>query len=682
MILNKKARVSLGLIPNILISNLTYIFFAIIFIDLALRPLLSSGFYADDMSNSLSWTALTKGGPSRFEMVSKGSPDGPVPGRFYPLSNYAYFLFDFIHGDARLYKSIILAAIIGNLLLFAYFLKRISNNRAIAKVSLIIIPCFFQFRIFYDPITSFHAFMQLVLMLTLLSMIALDYFIESKKPIYFILSVATYTISLYLYEITYVFFLLHFAILYYRTKKLKSTIGLVTPYAISVGVASFFSFQARRAYASMPSYHVHFQFNSYFSTLFREMYAAFPLSYFTSNPGGMFNHGFHWVLSKITFLDLLTVVLFFILYVHVMNQEREKESITSKKIQKNGGRARSRPTSRNPNIEYPLNRYRKFQMSKQVAILLILGGLLLVLPGGMIALSPIYQYLIYWGISHIPVYLSYYGAFLILCGIAVYTAKLLRPRQKIVAIYGLGIIIAVVFLVNLQNNRQVVETQNQTYWYKRNAVEILQKKLGVFDQVSTSSLLLMDSTDNLSLDVQPFIYSITNRHIPNFDVRRLTPWYQKASSETSASSLMKADPNSFNAFGASEKSLFTKYPSVYIFKYWSDSAARGFLIVAKISDLKLDPLNRADFVKLKALDLYILGKPEIATRLIFTTYSKPIVDSEVIKKTNAIMLPATTDFQQIDGTQKYEISPASQDADPNAWIDFNSINLNSFGTSE
>lgn len=664
-----------------LIPNITYIIFAIVFIDLALRPLLTSGFYADDMSNSLSWTALTKGGPSRFDMVSKGSPDGPVPGRFYPLSNYAYFLFDFIHGDAWLYKAIILVAIIGNLLLFSYFLKRITDNKAIALLSLIIVPCFFQFRIFYDPITSFHAFMQIVMMLTLLSLIALDYFLETKKPIYFILSITIYTISLYLYEITYIFFILHMVLLYFRTKKIKLTMGFIAPFIISVGIASWFSFQARRAYASMPSYHVHFQFDAYFSTLFREMYAAFPLSYFTSNPGGMFDHGFSKILSKVTFLDLLTVSLFFILYLRVLNQSEIGFGKKAKSKMRVVRRVKRSQALRNRRIEQESQELRKGHLSKQAIILVSFGVLLLILPGGMIALSPIYQYLIYWGISHIPVYLSYYGAFLILSGIILYGARFLGSKSKTVASYVLGMFIVLIFLVNFQNNRQVVETQNQTYWYKRNTLEVLEKRLGLFDGVASNSLLLMDSTDNLSLDVQPFIYSITHRHIPNFDTRRLIPWYQSVKTGKSVSSLTKADPNSYNSFGLTEKSLFTKYHGVYIFKYWSDSADRGFSVIARISDLKFDSQNRAEFVKSDSLELFMLGKPGIGTRLIFTYYSKPTIDGVVAKKNNVIMLPATVDAKQIDGTQKYVIPLNLQDGGPNAWIDFNSINLNSFGTS-
>lgn len=164
----------------------------------SLKPLLESGFYADDMSNSLSWTSLIKDGPSRFEMLVNGSPSGPVAGRYYPLSNYAYFLFDYVHASAFIYKSIILFCIVLSLLLFALFIKEAFLRTDIAIASVLVIPLFMQFRIFYDPITSFHAFMQILFIFLILSLLLLNRYLLTNKRVYLVLSLLSFACTLFL----------------------------------------------------------------------------------------------------------------------------------------------------------------------------------------------------------------------------------------------------------------------------------------------------------------------------------------------------------------------------------------------------------------------------------------------------------------------------------------------------
>ena len=127
----------------------------------------------------------------------------------------------------------------------------------------------------------------------------------------------------------------------------------------------------------------------------------------------------------------------------------------------------------------------------------------------MIALARSYQSLLVFGIGYIPVYIQYFGACILLIGIASYiTLKVRSTIIKQLLSVVLAVTLSIIYLVNLQNNRLIVEKMNQTYWYPRNILEVSAKNR-IFDTVPTTSTLIMETDDNLSLDYPPFIYFLT-----------------------------------------------------------------------------------------------------------------------------------------------------------------------------
>lgn len=625
------------------------------------------------MSNSLSWTSLLKGGPSRFEMLVNGSPSGPVAGRYYPLSNYAYFLFDFIHGNAHIYKAFILLCVITSVLLFAQFIKEAFFRTDIAIASILVIPLFFQFRVFYDPITSFHAFMQILFIFLILTLIFLNRYLISGKLTYLVLSILTYSCTLFLYEISYLFLPIMIYFIYKSTKNLREKLSLVAWFCMPLSIALLLTLRERTKFTSMPSYEINFSLIEYFPALLRQIYASFPLSYFYSNPGGIFNHDFKTIIGKIMISDLITITLFLVIVSYVLSKT---DYLSWKSLHSSGKtlpKKRLSKKTKNKLIAEQIS-VKGVKDSNRRHIFMV-GVMLLILPNMLIALSPTYQYLIYWGIAHLPVYICYFGSFLILSVLVDKKMAKSGNRTKHSVAIILIACISIGYAINLQNNRQIVETQNQTYWYKRHFLEMLQKETSFLSSLKTDSLLLYSVEDNLSLDVQPFLYSLTGARIENIDTRRLIPWYKKFREGGKVEDLKTENPDYWAKFGSKESELFSKYKNVFIIKYWSDSYLQGYVAIAEISDLVLDIDDEATFVKTIGAQIFVLKSDKVSLKIEHKTFTCPKLISECLIQANAVTSLSTEDFSKSGQFIKYRLLPEVKSKFDSAWFDFKSIKI-------
>jgi hypothetical protein len=592
---------------------------------LCLIPLLSSGWYCDDLSSSLfrEYAILNKFAFGNY-LKSYFIDGGGVPGRFYPLSGYAYLLFT-IAPNLLLYKSIVLGSIIFCIYLFYCLVKRLSRNEYVALLACVIIPAFFQFRNFYDPILSFADFMPLIFSLTFSSLIFLDRFLETKKFRYFFWSFVLYTISLYTYEITYLFFLLHLAVIYFRKNNLKDVWRYGKAFLLSMSVAAMGSIYTRIQFGINihDTYKIHFIPKVYLLTVLKQLYAALPFSYTLSNPSRIFIYDLRHIISKIHFTDMVVIVLFLVSYFSLI--KRAKLPAVARK-----------------NI-------------------FIFGLLLFTLPAIMIPLSSVYQYLLVFGIGHIPVYIQYFGACLWLMAVAVYLAHKVRsPKIKQWLRVVLAVGISAVYLINLQHNRLIVEKLNIDNWYPRHVLEVAAKN-GLFDSVPTASTLIMEANDSLSLDDPSFIYSLVKREIFTLNSKKILPWYQN---------FIKSD--SPPSPGVAEKYFLDKEP-VYIYRYWSDSTKRGYVAIAKVSDFRVDPNFMITPVRIKNLEIFLLGDFSSVSSISFPMQS---IDAKGSIETKSITTVLGDTFEVLQRSKEWSLFRIPIQLETNDWIDFQSVRLN------
>jgi len=422
----------------------------------------------------------------------------------------------------------------------------------------------------------------------------------------------------------------------------------------------------------MPSYEINFSLIEYFPALLRQIYASFPLSYFYSNPGGIFNHDFKKIIDKVLISDIITITLFLVIVSYVLSK---KGFLSSKTLHSAGTSPKKHLSKKTKNR----------LIAEQISVnsvkdsnrrhIFMVGLMLLTLPNMLIALSPTYQYLIYWGIAHLPVYICYFGSFLIL---SVAIDKIMAKSGNHIKQFVVIVLIACIstgYAINFQNNRQIIETQNQTYWYKRNFLEISQKETSFLSTLKSDSLLLYSVEDNLSLDLQPFLYSLTGARIENVDTRRLIPWYKKFREGGIVEDLKIENPDYWAKFGSKESELFSKYNKIFIVKYWSDSYLQGYVSIADISDLVLDIDDKATFIKTTGAQIFVLKSGKGPLKIEYETFSCPKLSSECLIQANGVTSLSTEDFSTSGRFIKFWLTPDAISKIDSAWLDFKSIKI-------
>lgn len=423
---------------NIIITIIIYSLIGL-YIVLSLLSLLHSGYYSDDMVNS------SLRGQIALEKISflhyafrfiKLTID--TQSRFIPISIITLVTVSYLFYNLFFYKTLILVLIIINILLFGYFIKIVFKEIYFSYLLMLCMPLFFQFRLYHDPILSFAGHMQLFFCYLFCALILLQKYLENNNRRNLILSVVFFNISLYAYEISVPLSLLLFILIFDHNKKIKTSLKMSLPFicsnAIVVFIDLFVRFLVPKGYSGTI---INLNALLIIKTLIMQIYASIPLSYYVSNSSNLFNHNILILFKNVRSKDLLVILIFNILFI-----------ISIRKININ-----------------------ELKWKK----ILSLGLSLLILPAVPIALSAKYQQEIIWfggwGIGYIPVYIQYYGMLLICTVLAILTTKIIKTKIRIGVIFLLIVIVDLIIIINLQDNRIVVDKANTDLYYGRLTLE-------------------------------------------------------------------------------------------------------------------------------------------------------------------------------------------------------------------
>ncbi|MRN54371.1 LamG-like jellyroll fold domain-containing protein [Paenibacillus monticola] len=442
----------------------------IIFIVLALTlniaviyPMIFSGYISDDSINSFAYGIAHEKSISILEFYNSINLSWMKnEGRFFPLAFYMYFLF-FVIKSVVVYKISILIMVLINISLFGFFIKLLTRSTLLTMISLVLPSWLFQFRMPHDPILGFHWLLELVFLLTLSSLIFLFYFLKSSKYkyIFYSLSIAMYLISILIYEITYLFIVLHLVlILIYSSKKsLKAYVTQLFPYIMVLSIVGGISVVLRiikriaETSINAVTYEPNFDMGKYILTLLKQIYASFPLSYLSFNPANL-QYLKNADRSSVIISAIFIILINFLIFRNLL-KKRDTPFKTSYKV------------------------------------LLVIGISFLVLPNVLVALSPKYQQEIAWGYGYLPVYISYFGLIMILLsGILVVFKKIGSNGRKMV-LFAFMIVSIILGILNFINNSVVVRELNRTYLYPR---EVIQNSIkgGLFSELPENSKLIVD----------------------------------------------------------------------------------------------------------------------------------------------------------------------------------------------
>jgi len=389
-----------------------------------LAPILKTGYFSDDLMNAMENARAHYMGWNAFQYYLQQIHSLIWDGHRLMLFS-GPLVIPYLVPNLILYKSMVVAGVTGNVILFAYYLNSVLKSRYFGFFVAGIIPLLLQFRLYHDPVLSFHLFLQGMAFWMLLTLFFLNRYVVTRRRHNLIISLIAFNLFLYSYEVSYLFpvVVAGAAWLTNRTLTVRQLCLLIMPYVFSALVAVGLALLVRDKIGATYE-GAQFQFAPFLicKTFTYQVFSAFPLSYHLGRHGVLFGHTVSACAGMIIPTDLLALGALVFLYL-------AGAGITRLRVKR----------------------------------FMVLGGLLLVFPAVMIAISKKYQYEIPYqglGVGYLVVYLQYFGTALLLGAVVV---LINRIRKRYLRFFLHGALLAGLtsaLLVTLQDNRLVIAKAN------------------------------------------------------------------------------------------------------------------------------------------------------------------------------------------------------------------------------
>ena len=439
----------------------------LIFIALCLLPLLKSGYYSDDLINSL-YKAKFKFNNINFFLYFPSQILSLLmaTGRPNLVSAISGPLLYFLNNNLVFYKIYTLLLILINVGLFWYYLKTITGKK-LNFIYLLLLPLLFQFRLYHDPILSFYGMEQFFVIYILVCLIFLEQYLKKNQIRNLLISVFFFNIFLYSYEVAFLFLITIFCTIIFENQNFLKTLKKILPYLICqiIYIGFFYLIKLMSKETLGQSYsgtELNLNFPLILKTFAIQITSAFPLTYFFSKQGFIFCHNISCLISNVKVLDIFLIIIFnLLLYFGYLKEEFTKINIKA----------------------------------------ILIGITLLVFPAMLVSLTVKYQGELInrgWGIGYLVIYIEYFGMALLLGQLISYIGSIKNNFLNITVFLVLNLIL----VINLQNNRIIVDKANIDLKYRRQTFEQGFKK-GLLKKVPNSSAILI--IDNYKYD--PYKYN-------------------------------------------------------------------------------------------------------------------------------------------------------------------------------
>lgn len=449
----------------------TNLYLTFVFVLLNLLPMLSSGFYWDDAFHSSRMKAIQVTGESIFQTTFSEIVQYGKLGRLNPFATFQFLMF-YLFSNPFLYKTIILILILLDCFLFYRLLRKIVQNEWIPLMILILFPLCVQFRIYHDSILSYYGLMELMFAELMLSLIFFLKYLETSTQKYRMVSLLFFTIGLFSYEMFYPFILFIPILTFFRKKKISEVIRICLPYLgielVLLSVSMIFrqvSSQTAMVYSG-TTFSLHPE--RIFSAWINQTLAAFPLNYRMADTGAslmgewiqeqeLFDFSWSGFFSNLQWVDLVGLVIAGFLF---------------------------------------LNLRRNIHIFHVKAEYWAIGFCLLILPGLIIAMSEKYQFQLLPGLAYIPVFFAYFGASMLIYFILnCFVHAIQKTLRKDLIWMILFSSFSVIFLLNSQTNRRMIEILNAYFLYPRQTGEAALQS-GILDEFDQTTSKLVSNNEN------------------------------------------------------------------------------------------------------------------------------------------------------------------------------------------
>lgn len=422
-----------------------------------LAVLLKTGFISDDAYNSqVKGMILQQGVSLNDRILSEITGWMKGSGRIMVLTWYMTYGVYYFTQDPVVVKAINIAIILSGILLFYIFSARETGSSGLALLACLILPSFFQFRYWHDPILAFTFLIPMSFALTIGALVLFQKYLDHGRLRYYIIAACLYLMALLMYEISFPFCLLFLLIAYARShnviKALKQSFAFTGLGGFLLGISAVFRLyfikNSNYLQSTYPGAELQTDPGKLISAFEIQTFSSVPLSYFFFNKEN---------LALILYgLDYLFLALFWIGLLAL--------------IYKIG-----------TNILSPV---------PKLASWLACGAILLFMPAALTSLSGHQTELIQmgYGFGYIPVYLQYFG----LCTFVVALLAFIATKTKGSGLIVLAIVVSAGITLmaglNLGLNRAVAFKTNETYKYPRHLLKTA-LQAGLADEMKDGAFL-------------------------------------------------------------------------------------------------------------------------------------------------------------------------------------------------
>lgn len=422
-----------------------------------LAALLKSGFISDDAYNSqIRGQIMQQGVTLNHRILEEVQGWLRGAGRLMLVTWYMTYSLYYFTQDVVVVKALTLAIIVVVIWIFYVFAKRETGSQGAALLGCMLLPCFFQFRAWHDPILAFTFLMPMTFGLTLGALVLFQRYLDGGARLLLLAGAVLYTLALLLYEIAFPLCLLFVAVAFDRERRIlpaiRKSLAFTGPAAAVIAVSALFRMWFIRSsnyvQSTYPGAELHLDIGKFLSAFEIQAFSTVPLSYFFNAKDA--------VPLALKRGDFLALALFAATVAAVIFR-----------LGRNGVRLRQGGW-------------------------LTCGAALILLPVGLTSLSGHQAELIQvgWGYGYIPVFLQYFGLCIVLVSLVVWVAARIRPVPLLgLFAVALGVSAAAVAGANLALNRAVVAKLNETYKYPRQLVEAALKG-GLADGMKDGTVVL------------------------------------------------------------------------------------------------------------------------------------------------------------------------------------------------
>lgn len=439
--------------------------------------LLSSGLSADDMWNSNIQAAPYLDGAGPFAVMAGQWNMWLQAGRLFPFSNYAAIFFACVP-SVPVYKGCILLMTYLSNLISGSCLKRLTDSKEIQVLYMILFPVLIQLTPEFDSgLYCYHMLIQMVTAWCFLALWMQLKYLRTNQKRYAAGAAGFFVLALGTYEVAFPFLLMLLWITYRESGEWKRACKRSLPLLI-VFVCLLAANLWLRMSAGENSYHgvsVSLQGKAVFVTFLKQCATCLPLGRYLCSAikycepySDVYPYTIAEILGNLQRWDYLAVLLLVLIF--IWREERCKKK---------------------PGLS-----------DKDIRTILVLGGLVFLLPGCLIAVSAKYQNTIAWAGGHLPAYMQSMGFTMLLAGLYEWIKCRLSGWRRKVIVYGTLAAAVLVFVLNLASARAGVEYMNASHKYPQENLEAA-AEAEFFDSVA-------EADGKLLFGIEDYIYNKQN----------------------------------------------------------------------------------------------------------------------------------------------------------------------------